>query len=726
MSLIFSLQALLARHEAFVADAEHQRKQMHDSFEALEMEKRQVEEANSKVIEENRSLLCQLEELNNELTESDTNVKSLTAALCSSQQELQRLTVLTTRTTSLELQLMELEQERAQLQTQALTSKEAERDAMQRWHRSERMLADLHDQVEKIEKEAQEERERHVEVVGRLERRRVVEKELSGAAGRLKGAAAASSVGKGQSGTNVVSHFVKDILQDNANLQLGIVELRDMLANSNDEVQVLREQLMLHRPTDAVPAEAENNIDNLQAELGSGFETPRNISQELHFHHHYHPKVSESPSNRPSPRRVKRRRPSIQPGMFQGSHRCSPSLTPTSSPTSHRASSSTASTILSQTSVTVPPTHSPTDLSNYQSSTFAAGSTTRSSRNKRTSVALSLSTAASSVPNSPQSAGYLFDVLGEPLDVSRPTTPGSSVASPPFGPIDNFHSRKASSASFRSFTSPGYFQPPPTSTALPFIPPQTLEEDTPTEPSPPLRRRASVLSISSIQGMDIHTSNAPHSLRSRPSQLTIRPSAPSIAIVPSTTITAIAPMTRGKWKSAAFNQSLLSAAEQDSQAASQSRSVSGPVASGVKPLGKKTSALGLGGWIASKWGVSATPTEAVESAPDITPAKDGPDQLVSATDDLHPVSQPISISPPKPSKLTSDGPTSSDSQPTPTSPPTMTLAGLKWGGNAIPSRRPGVNQAGAIPGWKKPTPLPQAVQITREVDMDALGASLRE
>ena len=45
---------------------------------------------------------------------------------------------------------------------------------------------DLQDQIDKIEREAREDRERHVEIVGRMERRRAVEKELETARLRAK------------------------------------------------------------------------------------------------------------------------------------------------------------------------------------------------------------------------------------------------------------------------------------------------------------------------------------------------------------------------------------------------------------------------------------------------------------------------------------------------------------------------------------------------------------
>jgi chromosome segregation ATPase len=265
-SLTFALQALLIRHEAYMVEAEQSRLEMSARIESLEIDKQKLEADNAKTIQENRGLLNQLEDLNGSVTDSEHHVKSLEATLQSTQQELRRLEGLAQRTHDLEVQLSALEQEQVVLQQTVATTKAEERSAIQRWKKAERRLYEVQEQLEKIEREAREERERHVEVVGRMERQRTVEKELESAAGRLKGAAAATSLGQGKNGSNVVSHFVKDILQDNANLQMGIVELREMLMNSNEEVQTLREQLMLHQPMFAGNDDT-NGPPTLRAEL---------------------------------------------------------------------------------------------------------------------------------------------------------------------------------------------------------------------------------------------------------------------------------------------------------------------------------------------------------------------------------------------------------------------------------------------------------------------------
>ncbi len=59
-SLTFALQALLHRHESYMAEAEEDRRKLHDNIETLEREKREVEAQNARIVEENRNLLDEL------------------------------------------------------------------------------------------------------------------------------------------------------------------------------------------------------------------------------------------------------------------------------------------------------------------------------------------------------------------------------------------------------------------------------------------------------------------------------------------------------------------------------------------------------------------------------------------------------------------------------------------------------------------------------------------
>ncbi|EPE04507.1 hypothetical protein F503_03569 [Ophiostoma piceae UAMH 11346] len=340
-------QSLLERHEAYMADAERDRAELINRIEQLEMDKKELEAQNAHKIQENRSLLDQLESLNTTVSDSDTHIKMLEASLQSSQQTIRRLEGAAERAEDMERHLAALEAEQAALQNTLVTTESEARSAVHRWKRAERGIADLQFQLEKMEKETQNEHERHMDVIGRMERQRALEKELNTAAGRLKGAAAAKSLHDTKpngtvNGNGVVSHFVRDLLQDNANLQLGMAELRDMLMTSNDEIQLLRDQLMFHQPMSDGDVQA-SAASTLRAELGSNVfpgspesvdktidiydanftpsppvspEAGRHrvsLSQEFHIHHHYH--VSHG-SKKSDTRRPKKKRAGLTPTVF--------------------------------------------------------------------------------------------------------------------------------------------------------------------------------------------------------------------------------------------------------------------------------------------------------------------------------------------------------------------------------------------------------------------------
>ena len=428
MSLTFALQALLARHEAYIAEAAEERRKMIGSIEKLETGKQETEASDARTREDNHYLLGQLEELNNTVSISDAQIISLNATLESTRKEVERLTVFAAQTSHLEAQLATLESEAADLHRQLTSREEQKQVAVQRWKNAERTICTLQEQMDQADKEAREERARHADVVKRFERRRVVEKELENAAGRLKGAAAATASGK-DGNNDLISPFVKDILQDNTKLQLGIVELRKMLMGSNEEVENLREQMVLHQP--ARPNSTGSGED-LNSELGRTLTNDSVPSPDFHVHHHYHaaPSVKMIRERPVGLARTKKRRNITSPGFRTPS---SGTQTP-STPRTFNAHSiplrmeSSAATVLSQTSVTIPPVHSHRWSS-------------RSSQ------------APSSLPSSPQSAfrnSSVFDVVDENMYPSRPTTPGSTALGSPR--IYPRNSKRNSDVSMRSLS----------------------------------------------------------------------------------------------------------------------------------------------------------------------------------------------------------------------------------------------------------------------------------
>ncbi|OQN96797.1 hypothetical protein B0A48_17357 [Cryoendolithus antarcticus] len=627
MSLMeFSLQALLVRHEAYMADAEKERVTMAQHIEDLDGQKQELQRTNDGLVKENRTLLDQLEATNNAVIESDSTLTALQATLLSTQQEMQKLARLASRAELLEKQLEEFDREQVDLQV-ALDAKEDDRkSSTRRWREAERSLVSMQDQLERIEREAREEKERHVEVVGRMERRRVVEQELTNPGGRLKGAAIARTTDAG--GTNVVSHFVKDILSDNATLQLGIVELREMLQNSNDEVETLRRQLSDHQPlgdeNDSDRPALGNRIVSLQDELSHA------ASQELHVHHHYHAPSSSAPKQAGTLRRPRKKRyGAIMPGTF------TPPVSGRSTPRSSMSygTPSSAATILQQTAVSVPQPISSTMRSSGQShQTYH-------------------SVYGSSGPSSPQSTinrtSSLFDRVfsDDGRGSSRPTTPDTEdPGSPMFLPQ---HSKRPSGSSMRAFTAPNTLRKPQqlsagrtsldsiltedlpplarhshshdaiveeneyeqestdvaspdeySGAASPYSDEPTLDLNSTSFYKPRLRRAASHESLLSIAGMDIHTP------QSRPSHMLIsQPGLTSGAVL--SNMQAQATATSGSSYSGA-GRSLLSGMAADHRAPPN------------KTVVRKAS-----GWIFGRWGATPAPaTTTISSA--IAPAPAAP------------------------------------------------------------------------------------------------------
>lgn len=656
----FSLQALLVRHEAYMADAETERRDMMVQIQELESEKTELQKTNEGLVGENRSLLDQLEAVNNAVGEADSRVTGLQDALQSAQQEMQRLSHFVARTERLEQQLMDFEREHEALQTSLDAKEQAEKAATRRWQTTERTLADMQDQLERIEQEAKEERERHIEVVGRMERRRAVEKELTSAAGRLKGAAASKTTGRDGAGTNVVSHFVKDILQDNANLQMGIVELREMLQNSNEEVESLRQRLVQHQPLDEEDEEAGRPaIGDRKTSLHD--EINRATSQELHVHHHYHapaPSPAGAGVRNPIRRPKKKRYGSLTPSHFTPP--ASGRTTPRSS-VSYNTPSSMA-TILKQTAVSIPDS-TPSKKNRW------------SVQSNQTYQSLY----ASSGPSSPQStlnrSSSIFDRVFSDggQDSSRPTTPDTEEPSSPM--LAPSKEERPSIAGYRTTSAPALhrkgFNPGPSLPSLDSIMDTSVEELPPLKPRPsnhqpiaeepssewgqesspavestssvatptatettfniqssdiysrPLRRAASHESLLSISGMDIHT----YQHRPKHSLLT-QGGVSSGTVVSSAQAHAARPAITSRTES--NSHSILSGVAADQRLAPAPR----------QAITRKAS-----GWIFGRWGATPAPPIAESSSSTKSASiKSGSDK---AKEDPQPT--------PKPPKLRSPG-----------------------------------------------------------------------
>ncbi|KAK0311961.1 hypothetical protein LTR01_002875 [Friedmanniomyces endolithicus] len=708
-------QALILRHEAYIADSERERKAMTVHIEHLESEKLSLEQKNATVIAENRDLLDQLEAINNAVTESDAHVTSLQATLQSTQLELQKLSKLAARTERLEQQLHDYEQEQAAWESSTEAHEQSEKSAVRRWQQAERSLAGMQEQIERIEREAREEKERHVEVVGRLERRHEVERELTTAAGRLKGAAAGKTPEQKPGGTSVVSHFVKDILQDNANLQMGIVELREMLQNSNDEVELLRRQMEDHQPAaqdiEPAPAKVAGQKD-LRGEL------QRAASQELHVHHHYHaPTPTPSASKTPTVRRTKKKRY----GVLSPSDFTPPSSFSTPRSSMSHGTPSSAATILQQTAVSIPQ-QLPSDKRRSAQSNMTHHSM------------LSPSGSVSPLSTTNRTSSFFDRVFSDGgHESSRPTTPGSEDLGSPFmAPVG---SKRTPNGPFRTASapivhrrgiSPGVGRlsldsilgtsfddtllagehsnghdvipeenesewEPESSTTVDDISniASPLSDDllNPIHQDdkfyrPPLRRAASHESLLSISGMDIHT------LKGRPSQLLAGPSTRPLP-------------PRAELSSAhAHGTPTLATLSRPSDS---SRSLLSGMATEQRRLARKSSqgfGSKVGGWVFGRWGATPAPTTTTTAT-----------TTTAITTICAVPAQRRPVTPKPPSRTTS-----SSADPAPLFDPEATPKKSRI-------RPPGINQSGPISGFG-PEVRVQHPPVLRSLDAEGLRKAL--
>ncbi|RVX72723.1 hypothetical protein B0A52_04121 [Exophiala mesophila] len=396
-------QALLNRHETYVTDSQLEHERLTTYINELEKERTNLQSTNEKIVEENRQLLTRLETVNTSLKDSDSHVKSLEALLKDCEVEVRRLSILTRRTEELELQMMDMEKERMVLSRTVEDSNKERKSTIKRWRESEMKLRQLEIELQKVEWEAKQDRERHEEIIARLERERVLERELGGAEARLKGAAAIQGINTNATGSNVVSHFVRDILQDNANLQAGIAELRELLQTSNEEVQNLREQILQHQPVDLEPSQTDGARSRPLSEQLS-WASPKQVQQEVHVHHHYHAKISGKKDRTPTIRRASRKRASIGLNMLPSTPESSAPTTPMAGPS--RLVSSPIYPI---------PLQQPHPRRNRWSVQSAATGISQ----------------ISSFPSSPRSyydrSSTIFDRLEAGDDSSRPTSPESAA-----------------------------------------------------------------------------------------------------------------------------------------------------------------------------------------------------------------------------------------------------------------------------------------------------------
>jgi len=407
--LTFALQALLERHEAYVKESQDEQERLSTYVADLENDKASLQDENHKIVLENKDLLQKLERLNNDFGESGRRVRELEILLQDHESEVCRVNGLTRKTQELELKVMDMERERVELNNHLEKEKLETCSTVARWKESERRVRELEHEIQKVDFEAKLDRERHEEIVARLERQRTVERELNLTDARIKtNSATQNTAHDDPQQKQVVSHFVRDILQDNANLQAGIAELREMLHSSNDEVQNLRDQVMLHQPMHEEEADTQQSTQSLSEELALSQPLPKRVQQEVHVHHHYHTKTATKKERTTPIRRTSRRRAFVPSYILSSSPSISGTSTPFARPNRHVSN--------------------PTVPLSVQS---GKATTNRWSMQSNTTTSTYLSSMASSPKSYFDRNSSIFDHLEREEETSRPTSPDSFRSTSP-------------------------------------------------------------------------------------------------------------------------------------------------------------------------------------------------------------------------------------------------------------------------------------------------------
>lgn len=234
------MQSLLARHEAYVAETAKELANRSTQICDLEDKNESLREENSRIAAENDGLFSRIDVLNRSVDESEAQLSSLTATLRRTEAESQRLKTLAARTETLEEQLSGLETELEALQSTLETTVEEERVTKHRWRESQRVIFDLEAQVEMIEREATMDGSRrqrsHNHPVERHRPHRSVTESIK------------PKPALGTSATDAVTKFLKEVIEENARLQMNTAELEAMLVRSQEESEQLRDQVAASSP----------------------------------------------------------------------------------------------------------------------------------------------------------------------------------------------------------------------------------------------------------------------------------------------------------------------------------------------------------------------------------------------------------------------------------------------------------------------------------------------
>ncbi|KAI5802827.1 hypothetical protein FPQ18DRAFT_14055 [Pyronema domesticum] len=287
-----------------MAEAESREQEASNTISKLEETNSKLEAENLNTTDENERLIEALERLTSDMVLSELRVKELQQDLDATHAELSRVSAHAARTAVLEAQLAVLESEQAELRNTIATTREEEIAARHRWQRAEKQLAELENQLDRILQEHNVEKVRSENIRERLEQRKLqLQREGNGS--------------NPVADKGALSRFMKEILAENGHLQLGIAELRDLLAQSQEEVDKLRQQLEDLDSSNPQHAPLPDRIltPSLSMELATGATAAAAGAAISVVHHHHHYPTPAAPKQlhqKPRLRPKKKRTPAIE------------------------------------------------------------------------------------------------------------------------------------------------------------------------------------------------------------------------------------------------------------------------------------------------------------------------------------------------------------------------------------------------------------------------------
>lgn len=259
-------QALLARHQKYVASAEHEKAEMLYDISQLKEQLRTIDLENEKLLNENSQLAKQLSFVSDSLYVSDQKVEKLSESLNTQKSLIIQVNGYAARTDALEEQIILLESMRENLEQEVQLSARDKRQAEMRWRKTEQLLDKLTLQYQQLEEEAAQ--------------NQIIIPAQTDSASVLN----TTTPTKKQDDTPLKG-FIKTLVVENKDLESKSTDLQLELESARRENQLLKQQLALSA------INPPNSLTIVQPQLHTSSDS---ANQQLYLHHHHFHTVSQS------------------------------------------------------------------------------------------------------------------------------------------------------------------------------------------------------------------------------------------------------------------------------------------------------------------------------------------------------------------------------------------------------------------------------------------------